>query len=143
MQGFAPATRECALCGTSIEQVKAFDVSYGGALCDECLGRLGICTTIDSRAAAWIEALLFSTFAQIADIESYPEIELLDLAHMWVCEHAGFELKSIAFLKTLLMGMEWCQGVRPPDTFTANSCFTYTAIKLQCHGTKLYYARVM
>ena len=104
MQGFAPATRECALCGTSIEQVKAFDVSYGGALCDDCLGRLGICTTIDSRAAAWIEALLFSTFAQIADIESYPEIELLDLAHMWVCEHAGFELKSIAFLKTLLMG---------------------------------------
>lgn len=68
------------------------------------LGRLGICTTIDSRAAAWIEALLFSTFAQIAGIDSYPEIELLDLAHMWVCEHAGFELKSIAFLKTLLMG---------------------------------------
>lgn len=103
MQGFAPATRECALCGTPIEQVRAFDVSFGGALCDACLARLGICTTIDPQAAAWIEALLFSTFPQIAQIEAYPEIELLDLAHMWVREHAGFDLRSIAFLKTLLV----------------------------------------
>ncbi|MEI3377817.1 MAG: DNA repair protein RecO [Coriobacteriales bacterium] len=103
MQGFAPATRECALCGTPIERVHGFDVSYGGALCDACLSRLGICTTIDPAASAWIEALIFSTFAEIGEIESYPEIELLDLAHMWVREHAGFELKSIAFLKTLLM----------------------------------------
>lgn len=103
MQGFAPAVRECALCGNLIEHVRAFDVSYGGALCDDCLTRLGICTTIDPQAAAWIETLLFSTFAQLGEIEAYPELELLDLAHMWVREHAGFDLKSIAFLKTLLM----------------------------------------
>lgn len=103
MQGFAPAVRECALCGSPIERVQAFDVSYGGALCDDCIARLGICTTIDSQVAAWIETLLFLTFAQLGEIEVYPELELLDLAHMWVREHAGFELKSIAFLKTLLM----------------------------------------
>lgn len=104
MQGFAPAVRECALCGSPIEHMQSFDVSYGGALCDDCLTRLGICTTIDPAVSAWIETLLFSTFAQLGEIEAYPELELLDLAHMWVCEHAGFDLRSIAFLKTLLMG---------------------------------------
>ena len=69
-----------------------------------CLARLGICTTIDPQAAGWVETLLFSTFAQLGEIEAYPEIQLLDLAHMWVREHAGFDLRSIAFLKTLLMG---------------------------------------
>lgn len=104
MQGFAPAVRECALCGSPIKHVQAFDVGYGGALCDACLARLGICTTIDPQAAGWVETLLFSTFAQLGEIEAYPEIQLLDLAHMWVREHAGFDLRSIAFLKTLLMG---------------------------------------
>ena len=104
MQGFAPAVRECALCGSPIRHVQAFDVGYGGALCDACLARLGICTTIDPQAAGWVETLLFSTFAQLGEIEAYPEIQLLDLAHMWVREHAGFDLRSIAFLKTLLMG---------------------------------------
>ena len=104
MQGFAPAVRECALCGSPIKHVHAFDVGYGGALCDACLARLGICTTIDPQAAGWVETLLFSTFAQLGEIEAYPEIQLLDLAHMWVREHAGFDLRSIAFLKTLLMG---------------------------------------
>lgn len=104
MQGFAPAVRECALCGSPIKHVQAFDVGYGGALCDACLARLGICTTIDPQAAGWVETLLFSTFAQLGEIEAYPEIQLLDLAHMWVREHAGFDLRSIAFLKTLLTG---------------------------------------
>lgn len=103
MQGFAPATRECALCGTPLQSARSFDVSYGGALCKECLATLGICTTAEATTSAWVAMLLYSTFAELSSLDAHPGVALLDLAHMWVREHAGFELKSIAFLKTLLM----------------------------------------
>lgn len=103
MQGFAPAVRDCALCGNPIESISSFDIAYGGALCQECLDRLGICTTMPTELAAWIVPLVYSTFDELARVEAYPALELVDLAHLWVREHAGIELRSVAFLKRLIL----------------------------------------
>jgi DNA repair protein RecO (recombination protein O) len=103
MQGLAPATRECALCGELVETPKAFDVSYGGVVCDDCRERSGIETSTHPEIIAWIDALLYRTFAELSTIESPPTLVLLDLAQTWISEHMSLNLKSMAFLKGLLV----------------------------------------
>lgn len=103
MQGFAPAVRECALCGSPIEQIECFDIGYGGALCEDCAAEMNLTTFAYPNARAWMPSLMFCTFTELAEQQAYPAIELLDLAHTWVKEHAGFQLKSIAFLKSVLV----------------------------------------
>lgn len=102
MQGFSPAVRECALCGSPIERIMTFDVGYGGALCEDCAASMNVASTAYPNARKWMPSLMYCTFAELVEHESYPALELLDMSHLWVREHAGFQLKSISFLRTLL-----------------------------------------
>lgn len=102
MQGFAPAVKECALCGKPMESIETFDIGYGGALCAECTKAMNIGSFAYPHARAWMPSLLYCTFAELSEQEGYPVMELLDLSHTWVKEHAGFQLKSLTFLKSIL-----------------------------------------
>lgn len=103
MQGFAPAVRECALCGTPLDRIEVFDIGYGGALCADCAAAMHLSSSPYPHASTWMPSLMYCTFAELMEQEDYPAVELLDLAHMWVKEHAGFQLKSVTFLKSLLV----------------------------------------
>lgn len=102
MLGFAPAVRECAICGQPVRDARVFDVSHGGVLCDDCASRLGMRGGVDPAIAAWVESALYCTFDEMEPIEDAPVAELLDLAQTWIREHLGLNLKSIVFYKSVM-----------------------------------------
>lgn len=102
MQGFSPAVRECALCGKTLDRIEHFDIGYGGALCEDCAASLSVSASMYPHARSWMPSLMYATFDELMSCESYPAMELVDLSHMWVMEHAGFQLKSVSFFKSLL-----------------------------------------
>lgn len=102
MQGFAPATRHCALCGDELGNPQCFDVSLGGVICGNCEQRLRFRPHGQNQIARWVDALLYSTFEQLAALETAPQKELLNLAQRWVSEHLSLNIRSIGFLNTLL-----------------------------------------
>lgn len=103
MQGFGPAVRECAICGEPVGEGHAFDVSHGGAVCASCMSSMGIALKLDEWRREWVESLVYCTFDELMDLEDYPAQELLDLSHAWVREHADLNLKSFAFLRTIML----------------------------------------
>ena len=100
MQGLRPAIRECALCGEPLERPARFDVSAGGAICAACAADFGG-GSVDMGLVAWVDVLLRSTFAQLAEMSDAPVRRLLDLCESWAREHLSVNLKSMPFLKTL------------------------------------------
>lgn len=103
MQGLAPATRECASCGSPVKEPRVFDVSRGGVICEDCRTRLGMMPNSHPEIAAWVDALLYRTFAELSAIDNAPTGALLDLAQSWLREHLAIDLKSMVFLKGLLV----------------------------------------
>ena len=101
MQGFTPATRTCALCGKQLAQPSAFDVALGGVVCSDCQSRSSIRFQDSSALIAWVDTLLYSTFDQLASVESCPQRLLLDTAQRWVREHLSLNIKSAVFLNDL------------------------------------------
>lgn len=101
MQGFTPSTRACAVCGKSVEHPSAFDVALGGVVCSDCQTKLGIRFQDASAQIAWVDTLLYSTFEQLAAIESCPQRLLLELAQRWIREHLSLNIKSVVFLNGL------------------------------------------
>lgn len=102
MQGFAPAVRECAICGNEIDSTYAFDIRHGGTICESCSLALTIDPQRDFWQKEWIEALLYCTFSELVELDQYPASELLELGNAWVREHADINLKSVIFLKSIL-----------------------------------------
>ena len=101
MQGFAPATRQCALCGAGAEDVHAFDVSYGGMLCNDCAEKAGVRPAEGNLVSRWIDTLLRSTFEELSKVEEYPATLLIDIAQQWIGTHLSLNIKSLIFLKSI------------------------------------------
>lgn len=100
MQGLRPAIHECALCGEPVERAERFDVSAGGALCASCARDSGT-GSVDALLVSWVDVLLRSTFAELAEAQGAPVRPLLDLCDSWAREHLSVNLRSMPFLKTL------------------------------------------
>ena len=95
--GVRPALRSCALCGEPLGEPAAFDLSGGGCLCPACAG--GGSVSLDRALVPWIDALLGSTFAQLAAVEGAPLLPLLNFTESWAREHLGLSLKTAGFLR--------------------------------------------
>ena len=100
MLGFRPALRECALCGAPLDEPARFDVAAGGTLCADCAAQLGG-SGVDLVLVRWVDALLGSTFSQVAGMADAPVRPLLDFCESWVREHLSLNLRSLGFLKSL------------------------------------------
>lgn len=100
MQGLRPAIHECALCGAPLDAPAAFDVSSGGCLCSACAGTDGLPDDM-LALVQWVDLLLRSTFAQLADLNDAPVRPLLDLVESWVREHLSMNLRAMPLLKSL------------------------------------------
>lgn len=101
MMGLRPAIRECALCGAALDGPARFDVEHGGCVCAQCSPNAR--SDFEPGVVAWIDSLLGSTFAQLADVEGAPVLQLLNFADRWVAEHLGIHLKTASFLRMSLI----------------------------------------
>lgn len=102
MQGLAPATRNCALCGNSVEDPHTFDVAYGGVICSDCEARLNLIPQGKKLIVGWVDTLLYRTFDELILIDNAPQAELLACARQWISEYLSLNIKSIIFLNDLL-----------------------------------------
>ena len=100
MQGLRPAIHECAVCGRALDGQGHFDVDAGGMLCDDCAAGLGV-RRVDAALVSWLDALVGSTFQELARVQDAPVRQLLDLCEAWMRVHLSLNLKSMPFLKTL------------------------------------------
>ncbi len=104
--GFKPSLTTCVCCGRDVD-IAVRDtivfVSYaeGGAICAACAPR-NETIQLRSEICAWANALLVSTFDEIAayDIDLPTSFSVLQLCQSWVREHVGANLKSLQFLFT-------------------------------------------
>lgn len=97
--GFRPALRSCAVCGGPRAESLRFSFEEGGYLCESCASH-GSAIYVDPAAASWLDMLLYSTYAQLSQVQPDPAAcaMCLDVAHRWVRTHVGTQLKSCAFL---------------------------------------------
>ena len=102
--GFRPRFDACVGCGNPIllkelPQRVLFSLVDGGLVCDSC--RRNCETVVLSRdTVLWAQALLFSTFDEIArfDIDDASCLAELRFLQMWIRQHLGIRLKSLDFL---------------------------------------------
>lgn len=98
--GLRPSLHHCALCGDEVRGYGSFDFMDGGCLCDAC--SQGRPADADPAVIAWVDALITSTYAQLAALPDAPLRELLDFTERWVAEHTGLHLKTFSFLRMSL-----------------------------------------
>lgn len=101
MMGLRPALHECALCGDTVDDVQCFDVEHGGVVCPSCLPAGS--GDVDVALVPWVDLLLGSTFAQLAQVEDTPLLPMLNFVDRWVTEHLGIRLKTTSFMRMSLM----------------------------------------
>ncbi len=104
--GYRPSFSTCIACGNRIMYDDAYarvpvSVLDGGAFCPNC-PRPSDSVLVDSRIVRWNDALIASTFAEIAkyEIDVATSFELLQFARQWIRAHTGRDLKSFDFLFT-------------------------------------------
>lgn len=101
MLGFRPSFVQCVSCGEPFDSAQAggqvsFSYRDGGYVCRNCASALES-VKVDASVISWAQALLMSTFADIADMHvgldvSFP---VLMLCHAWLRENMGLNLKSL------------------------------------------------
>lgn len=99
--GFRPRFYECVFCGnTSVAQNGriAFSSFEGGVVCSECLKNTQV-VFYDEVIIKWCQALLFSSFDNIASYELPHQTitDVLVLIDSFVMVHAGVKLSSLKF----------------------------------------------
>ncbi len=83
MMGLRPAIHECALCGSPLAFAQNFSIEEGGARCDSCVPQASYSDT-DENLLDWVDLLLHSTFAELAETEGAPVRELLTFTENWL-----------------------------------------------------------
>lgn len=99
--GYKPALQECAVCSEPIESPAHFDISLGGALCQNCFVQETE-SLFDAQFVSWLIFLLYSTFDAILEAQDCPVEELTRFIELWLIEHMGLHLKSFLLFKTML-----------------------------------------
>lgn len=102
--GFRPRFDVCVGCGKQfcfeeLPEHVSFSLVDGGLLCGGC--RTERETIFLSRdTVLWAQALLFSTFSEIAHFDMGPseDVAQLRFLQMWIRQHLGIRLKSLDYL---------------------------------------------
>lgn len=104
--GFRPSLDACVSCGNPIVALTASDwvnVTFegGGAVCDSCARQLN-CINFDASVIAWVRAMLYSRFAEIAEMEidGSAMFSVLHFVRQWARVHTGRDVKSLDFVFT-------------------------------------------
>ena len=101
--GFRPTFDNCIACGSPIKfddlkQVR-FSFIEGGSMCENCT-RTSDSILIQADILAWCNALLYSTFEEVArfKIDRNTLFNVLHLARQWIRIHTQSNIKSLGFL---------------------------------------------
>lgn len=103
--GFRPSFTVCAECGARVEGGEAgpswFSHAAGGVLCADCAA-YAEARAYPATTLAWANALMQSTFAQIAEFEADDATTraVLVLVQEWIATHIG-TLRSLPFVLQL------------------------------------------
>ena len=98
--GFTPAFSRCCLCAESVPGVGEahFSLENGGVQCSSCATSDAL--RLPAAHLAWADALLHSTFSDIAAMPCDQEgvFGSLHIAQSWARYHIGSRVKSLEFL---------------------------------------------
>lgn len=105
MIGMRPSFGRCVLCDAPVVPDSKARISYidGGNVCESCMQQADS-MPVDANLLLWADALLGSTFEEIAAMESDEalSLELLQMAGQWALVQADVRLKSMNSLAEYL-----------------------------------------
>lgn len=104
MHGYRPELEACASCACELGGSNAFSLSHGGTVCAAC-GDLDASTLkFPAQARGWLEKLLTSTMAEVADAEmpGAAVADCFELVRSFVVYHLPARLKALDFYASML-----------------------------------------
>ena len=105
MHGYRPQLATCVTCGADLGDHCCFAVAEGGALCATCGGDDPAALRVPRATLRWLEVLLGSTMAQIADAPLPPEAlrACVDIVRMHLAFHAPGRWRALDYYVGLLV----------------------------------------
>ncbi len=99
MHGYRPELTQCTGCGGEAQGSVSFSLSAGGILCGACAGSDPAALQVPAEAVRWLDVLMRSTMAEIADLEmpTRAVVDCFDVVRAFVAYHLPARLRALDF----------------------------------------------